>query len=236
MSTLNLNFYFALFALLVSIGNGVYFFIRWLNTKRQHLFLLYLSGGLASLVLFKVPNIIANAGYQISQQDFYSFFFITLLIYLLGVFSLIHAVRLMNNQGRISGRTFFFTLWFVVAIFYLGANFFIKGLSMAYPLWVAHLIFFIPAGLILLYELYRLFFAVKRFTMPKTSFMATTLATILLVTTSILYIIILMRPNSDIFWYVFVVSSTSVSFIQLIIGILLFFGFRSLAKARLKTF
>src|SRR3989344_5511196 len=85
----NLIFYFSLAALLVSVGGGIYFLVWWVKSGGRYPLLFYWAYGLAFLLLFKIPNILANAQVGFVQTDFYPFFFVTLLMSFLAYFAFI---------------------------------------------------------------------------------------------------------------------------------------------------
>lgn len=225
-------FLLSLTAFLISIGSGAYFLWWWIKSGRRYAILLYWAYGLGALLLFKVPNIIANAGVKIVQRDFYISFFATLLGYFLALFALRHGLSFFSDHSRGILINIFFKLWFGVAVAYLSLSFFAGGELSFAPVWGAHILFYIPAQLFLLRDLGRL--AKKfppSFVIPSLGKKLSIAGTILLVIISILYIGTQIFSHSREFWYFSVTASPVISLLQIISGILLFLGFRALARS-----
>lgn len=224
------NFYFSLIAFVISIASGAYFLWKWLATGKQRAFLLYWAFGLGSLLSFKIPNILANAAVIINQEDFYPFFFFALLANFLAYFALILGLEtLAPPYVRKSSRAIL-GFWFGIAATYFAFGFLIPGfgVDMA-PAWVGHILFYIPAQVLLLHEL-------KSVPVAKRSAkLMVTLGTLSLLLTSIIYILVQVGPYPPEFWYFSVISSNEISILQIFSGLLLFFGFRAVALSYLRS-
>src|SRR3990167_7865239 len=102
-------------------------------------------------------------------------------------------------------------------------------------MWIAHILFYIPAQIVLLYTLQRLRKQLSELTaISRTGIVLSASGVIVLLLTSIMYIFVQIRPNSKEFWYFSVISSPNISVLQIISGVLLFFGLHSLTQSYLK--
>ena len=231
-----LAFYLSLAAFLVSLGSGIYFFAWWAKSGRQHRLLLWWAFGSGSLLLFKIPNILAHAQVKISQEKFYPFFFITLLAYFLAYFALARGFAFFTEFSHGKLIVGLFGLWFVAAAAYLASAFLVPGIGVANaPVWMAHLLFYIPVQMFLFYELWR----VKKrpsgpVPVPNAGVVCAGAGVALLFITSILYISVQIGPYPREFWYVSVLSSQSISLLQIASGILLLFGLRVFAQSHIR--
>lgn len=230
-------FYLSLIAFLISIVGGMYFLVWWIKSARQHQFLLYWAYSLGSLLWFKIPNILANAGVKIAQEEFYSFFFVTLLAYFLAYFALIRGFAFFTGFPRSKFVMTIFAIWFGAAIAYFTLGFLVRDIGVLYaPVWIGHLIFYIPEQLVVLYALRRAAKQpVQTFSVPRTSVALTAVGVVLLVMSSVFYVAVQVGPYPKEFWYFAVVSSSGISFTQIVSGLLLFFGLRGFAKSYMQT-
>ena len=234
---LNSIFYLSLVASIISVASGIYFFLWWFRSERRHLLLLYLAYGLGSLLLFKIPNILANAKIEIFQEDLYPFFFITLLLYFLAYFAFLRGLDFFSQFPQKNYINKLFIAWFGIAVTYFALSFFVQGPDGAiFPVWVGHILFYIPVQIYLLYKLFKLETKPKgKITVPQIGVYLAVLGVFVLLLTSIFYIFVQVRPYSQGFWYLSVISSPNISILQIVSGILLFFGFRILAKSYFQT-
>ncbi len=233
----NPNFYFSLIAFLISLGGGIYFLVWWVKGGRRHPLLFYWSYGLGALLLFKVPNILANGQFQFVQEDFYIFFFATLLAYFLAYFALIRGFAFFMDIRHGKLLMSFCAVWLAFAAVYFAAGFLVPQIGpVRAPEWFSHVIFYIPAELLLFYMFRR---AVKQsgssFAFSKSGIFSTGAAIILLFLTSMFYITAQTGHYPGAFWYLPVISSAKISVFQIAIGIFLFFGLRSFAKVYIEV-
>ena len=224
----NFTFYISLGSFIVFFGAGIYFFTWWLKSNRHHQFLLYFALGLGGFLWFKIPNILANAHIEIVQQDFYLFFFVTLLAHFLAYFSII------------KGLTFFTEFSYKKSVlYYFSLTFFVPGFDLTYaPVWASHLLFFIPVQLCILYELWHIAKnPVKSLTVPFPGVMlfGTGTGVIFLIASSLFYIFVQIWPYPQEFWYFAVTTSTNISFLQIISGLFLFFGLCVLSQSYIRA-
>ena len=232
----NFSFYFSLIAFLIHIIGGIYFFVWWIISGRKHLPLLYFAYGLGVFLLFKIPNILANFGVTIVQKDFYPFFFISLLLYFSAYIVLIKGVILLSGFSYRKLLSHFFKAWFGVAVFYFALSFF-GGYELTYaPVWMGHILFYIPAQFFLLNELW---WASRRGADPQSisgfGVICAAMGTIGAFAASILYIVVQTMSSSRVFWYFSAVSSWSISIVQIISGLFLFVGLYSMARSHLRS-
>lgn len=225
-------FYFSVIAFLISVGSGIYFLTWWIGTGGRHRPLLYWAYGLGLLLLFKIPNILANGGAEIVQQDFYFFFFVTLLLYFLAYVALIKGLVLLAgfSYGVLTMRVF--KLWFGLAVIYFTLSFFAEYELTYAPVWVGHLLFYIPAQLFLLHEL---LWVARRasgsLAISRTGAAYAAAGVIVTFITSALYIAVQVWPYPREFWYFSVISSSNISILQIISGLLLFIGLHIMARS-----
>ena len=230
-------FYFSLIAFFVSIGSGFYFWRLWSKNGKRHYFLLFWAFCLGTFLLFKIPNVLVNARVPIIQDNLSVFFFITLCLYLLAYFALIAGLELFadfRGRGLYSKR---FTAWLAIAVIYFAVTFLAPAsLAKFASIWMGHLLFYIPAQVFLFRNISR---AVKltqnSINPPRYGIYLLQLGVVALFLTSVFYIWTLINPQPASFWYFSVISSPDTSILQIISGLLLFFGFRALAKSYLKT-
>ncbi len=215
------EFYVSFSALLVPIIGAIYFFTKYFQTGKPAF--IWWALGMGSLMLFKVPNILFNAGVEIIQSEWYPYFFITLLAYIFSYFALTKGLASISGHAHIVLPRLFFSVLFFGAIFF-GLVFLTNS---GFPVWVGHVLFFIPAQLFLLHEL-------RRGTKSKWSFgfICTALGVVALLITSMLYIFVqVFNPYPHDFWYIAVISSTTISVVQIAAGLLLIGGLRSIARS-----
>lgn len=229
--TANVNFYLSLAALLISAGGGVYFLSWWFRDGRRNRFLLLWAGSLGMLFWFKIPNILANAGITIVQQDFYKFFFVTLLMYLLAYMALMRGLLFFTKcpyGGLMSG---FMYTWFIVAVFYFSLSFLMPGLELTYaPVWAGHVLFYVPAQLFILYELFRVSRRPDMALVPRAGIIFTGLGVILFLASSVLYIFVQTYSYPLEFWYLSAISAPSISLFQILGVTSLFYGLYAFSK------
>ena len=230
------TFYLSLSALLISLGSGIYFLAWWLQRRKKYPFLIYWAYGLGALLWFKIPNILANAGFEIVQQEFYLFFFVTLLAYFLAYFALIRGLvffRKSPHNKRVLG---FFAMWFGAAVIYFALSFF-AGYELTYaPVWAGHLFFYIPVQLFLLYKLWQVVKeSAESIAISRIGATLTAAGVLVSITSSVFYIFIQTGPYPQEFWYFSVISSSSISLLQIISGLLLFFGLHAIARSYLRN-
>ena len=230
------NFYLALIAFLISLGSGIYFLVWWFKSGRRYRLLLCWACGLGSLLWFKIPNIIANAKIEVVQEDLYPFFFVTLLIYFLAYFALIRGFAFFTKFSNGESIVGLFALWFWAAILYFASSFLVQNIGVSdAPVWVGHLLFYIPSQIFLLYELWRVTKRPARpFIISNTSIALTAMGIISLLMSSVLYIAAQAITYPKEFWYFAVIYSSNISSLQIISGILLFFGLRGFMKSYLR--
>ena len=233
----NPSLYLALAALLISIGSGLYFLGWWYLTGKKYRFLLYWAWGLGTLLLFKLPNILINAEVEIIQEDLYPYFFVTLLLYFLAYFALIRGFAFFAGSSNIDRIAKWFTFGFILAVLYFAASFFIPGIGVKNaPVWAAHLLFYIPAQVLLLREIWK---AARQPVRPKAisspGLVLTAAGLICLTITSIIYITAQIGPYPAEFWYLSVVFSPDISLWQVASGILLFLGLASFGRSYIKN-
>ena len=231
------TFYLSLVAFIISIASGIYFFAWWLTSGRRHSLLLYWAYGLGSLLLFKIPNILANARVEISQENFYPFFFVTLLLYFLAYFSFLQGLDFFIQSAPSKSIRGLFTAWFGVAVIYFALSFFVESPDgVIFPVWVGHVLFYIPAQIYLLYKLCRLEKnSEEQIVISQIGVHLAVLGVFVLLLTSVFYIFVQVWPYSQRFWYLSVISSPNISILQIISGLFLFFGFRIIAKSYLRA-
>lgn len=221
-----LNFYLSLTAFLVYLAGGVYFLFWWITRKGQPKFLLFFALGMGMFLWFKIPNILANTHINFVQQNFYPFFFITLLFHLLAYFALIKGLAFFTqySRGKYIARSFM--VWFGLAILYFALTFFVPNFDVTYtPVWAGHLLFYIPAQLFIGHELWRISKQQANAPIvPKTGIALMASGIILLLASSVLYIFIQVWPYPRKFWYFSVISSPGISVLQILSGLCLFFG------------
>ena len=230
----NSVFYLSLIAFFISIGSGVYFTVRWFVSGKKYTFLLYFAYGLGAQLLFKIPSILANGGAKFDQHDFYLFFYITLLAYFLAYFSLIKGLSYFENpvQNKFALGVPFFVL-FSIAVVYFALSFFVNN-SYA-PVWAGHIIFYLPAEFLLLHKLQQLHKQPQKSEADlKIGVKWSIFGTFLLMITSIFYIYTQVYPYPQQFWYVSVISSPTISLLQIASGSSLFIGFYFLTRFLLK--
>ncbi|OGZ11655.1 MAG: hypothetical protein A3D67_00485 [Candidatus Lloydbacteria bacterium RIFCSPHIGHO2_02_FULL_51_22] len=233
---LTLNFYLSFSVLLVSFLSGGFFLWRWAHGKRHQTFLLYWGVGFLFLSLFKIPNILAHAGVPIVQTDFYSFFFVTLVAYLLSYCAFNRGLETFIKTPRRTTGIFCFSALLVAAIFYFALTFF-KGPITSYPVWLGHIFFYIPAQLFMLHTVWLTSFPLKTtLAIPHEATALAALGILLLLVSSLFYIFLQAWPHplQPQFWYFSVINSSALSLIQIISQIFLFFGLRGFAHASLK--
>lgn len=225
-------FYFSLFAFLISVASGIYFLAWWIGSRGRYRPLLYFAYGLGALLLFKIPNIVANAGVVIVQQDFYPFFFITLLLYFLAYIALMRGLVLFADFSYSAMTVRFFKIWFGAAVLYFAFSFF-AGYELTYaPVWAGHLLFFIPAELLLFHELRSVARrpADSQTPISRSGAISATIGALVSVATSILYIVVQVWPYPRELWYFSAASSASISILQIASGLLFFFGLRAMVR------
>lgn len=223
----------------IFIGSALYFAKLWLQTKRKYSFLLFFALGFGSSLLFKVPNLLKNLGIPIHQQDFYFYFLVTLFLYLLSYYFFIKGLQSLHHKIWRWHTNIIFMLMSCFLILYLSVSFFVDGMNPILPVWVSHIIFFIPAQFYFFVMLYKLIKTeigendkIKNELSQPTFFLM--VGIYLLFTTSIAYIIVQTGSFSDRFWFLNVASSWGITVIQCLAGMALFLGLRSFAKTQLK--
>ncbi|MBI2414891.1 hypothetical protein HYV31_03620 [candidate division WWE3 bacterium] len=231
----NSIFYLSLAALFFSIVSGTYFAVSWFTTGRKHSFLLYFSYGLGTQLLFKIPNMLANGNMKIVQQDFYVFFCITLLAWFLAFFSLIKGIRLLSppRQPRLTTNWMFF-VWLGLAITYFMISFFVSDVYA--PIWFSHVLFYIPAQCLLLYEVRQLYLQTSNtdFTTRRGVWWIAN-GVVFLIATSCFYIYRQVYPYPPQLWYMSVITSPGIAGLQVVESFLLMVGFYKLTQSYLKT-
>lgn len=224
----NLNFYFSLASVLTSVAAGAYFLVYWFSTGRKDSYLLWWALGFFVLYIFKIPNVLINAGFNIVQTDMYPILFFGLLLYLISHFALVkglaHWIHNMNEPSVMG----FFAVMFFSAVIYLYLTFFVPGGTTNAPAWGSNALFYIPIQIFILYKLGQATKDVaESYTVSHVSLILTSLGMLALVASSILYIVVQVRPYSRMFWYLAVVNTPLVSIVQVAAIVLLFFGFHS---------
>ncbi len=231
------NFFFASLAFLISILSGVYFLRLYFSSGKKHTFLLYWAFGLGATLWFKIPSIIVNTHIQIVQPSLYTFFYVTLLVYFLAYFALIRG--LMPFRGFSHKKLFyvFASLGIASSAFYFYFTFFVHGFDITYtPVWAGHLLFFIPVQLLLLFRLFRIMqWSLYSSKISKVGILLTAFGTVTLSITSFLYMLVQTESVQRSFWYYSVATSSSISILQIVSGLLFFFGFRALALTYLSS-
>lgn len=227
----NANFWFSFFSLFIPISGGLFFLIGWQKTKQKSQFLLLFGLGLLSIQLFKLPNILINAGFAIPQYILNPYFLATLLLYLLGYYFL---ARGYLDFAKISNRVvdwFFLVIAILLVIYYL-ISFFVPKASL--PVWPGHILFFIPAQLIMLTVYYKT--VSNNMHLPnlsKANFFIL-MSNYLLFTTSIAYIYTQSGPVSHGLWYVFVTLSWGISILQILAYVSLLLGLYFLTRKKIQ--
>lgn len=193
--------------------------------------------GLGGLLLFKIPNILANAGFRVVQENLYQFFFGTLLIYFLAYFAILHGLCFFTKFARCRLTAVLSLFWIAGATLYFAASFLIPSLGVERaPVWVSHIIFYIPVQLLLLITLWRIHRQpTESLTVSKTGVVLTSGGVVALFFSSVLYVSTQTGPYPRAFWYFSVISSEQISVLQIIGGVLLFLGLRIFAKSYLNT-
>lgn len=228
-------FFLSLVALLISVFSGVYFLYLWFTSGKKHAFLLFWAYALGTILWFKIPNILINAGFSAVQSDYYIFFYVTLLVGFLAYPALIWGLISFRGFSQKKYYISFFLIWFFASAAYYSLSFFVEGFDVSYaPVWAGHLFFFIPAQICLLFRLWRTGqWSSPTHNIPKSSILLASLGTYILTCTSILYILTQIGAVHRGYWYYAVISSPWISVLQILSGLLLFFGFRILALSRI---
>ena len=234
---ITLHFYLAIIAFLASITGGIYFLTLWFRYEKKHTLLLYWAFGFGFLLLFKIPNILANTELTIVQHDIYAFFFVTLLLYFLAYPLFIEGLSTIRPFRYQKLFVLVGRILFPFSAVYFFFSFFVSGFDISYaPVWVSHLLFFIPAQLFLFFRLWDIARQATLYpVISKIGAQVAMLGTVGLFTTSILYVLVQVGSVQRILWYVSVVSSPWISALQIITITLLFFGFRSMALKYLQN-
>lgn len=229
----NLNFYLSLISVLFPVAAGIYFLFYWFEAGRKDAFLLWWAIGFGLLFLFKIPNVLVNAGLSIVQVDLYPFLFIGLLLYLFAHFAFVRGLaRIMPVMGE-RVMTGFFAVMFLGATIYFSFSFFAGFIGMARaPVWGSNVLFYIPIQIFIAYKLNSAMTAglPESRAISHAGITFTLLGMFALVASSILYIIAQTHPYTLAFWYLAVVNTPIVSIAQILAVFLLFFGFRIFAK------
>ncbi len=228
-------FFFSLFALLVYLFSGFYFLYLWLRTGRRFPFLLLWAYGFGTILLFKVPNILTNAHAGIVQYNLYPFFFVTLLLHFLAYSALIFGLIPFRGFSLKKHFIYFLLVWFAGSVAYYFLSFFVEGFDVTYaPVWAGHLLFFIPVQICLLFRLWRVWqwSSSPSRRISRSGVILAVLGTLALTGTSVLYIVTQVSVLQRHYWYYSVVSSSWISILQIVSGVLLFLGLRALVRSR----
>lgn len=228
-------FFFSLAALLICVLSGGYFLYLWFSTGKKFPFLLLWAYGLGTLLWFKIPNILINAGFGAVQSNLYVYFYITMLIGFLAYPALIWGLISFRGFSQKKYYISFFLIWFFASAAYYSLSFFVEGFDISYaPVWAGHLLFFIPAQICLLFRLWRTGqWSSPVHKIPKSAVVFASLGTYILTCTSVLYILTQIGVAQRGHWYYAVISSPWIALLQILSGVLLFFGFRILALSRI---
>lgn len=233
----NLNFYSSLISVLVSVGVGIYFLFYWVETGRKDSFLLWWATGFGLLFLFKIPNVLVNAGLHIVQVDLYPFLFIGLLLYLLAHFAFVRGLAHTMPVMGARSMTGFFAVMLLGATVYFSFSFFAGLIGMARaPVWGSNVLFYIPIQIFIAYKLNSAMTAglPESHAISHAGVTLTLLGMLALLTSSVFYIIVQTHPYTLAFWYLAVVNTPIVSIAQILAVLLLFFGFRIFVKDSLQ--
>jgi len=204
---------------------GVYFLGAWFISSKKKLQYLYAAIALCSFLLFKIPNILLNAGVFVLQTKWYIFFFVTMLLHLLGYFLLtnlfIAYVRQpRQNRYRVAFKTIFVVL-FTIATAYFAASFISGGADTFAPVWKSHLLVFIPAEICTFISLLLVLKYHLEHLKSKLPVYVALISVIFLLLSSVMYILVQTGTPPMQFWYLWVISAWSVSLVQYIAGGLL---------------
>jgi hypothetical protein len=225
----NINFWFSFFSLLIPISGGLFFLSKWIKTKQKNQFLLLFGLCLLSIQLFKLPNVLINAGFVIPQHFLNPYFLATLLLYLLGFYFLVKGYL---NFAQISNRVvnWIFLVVAILLVIYYFISFFVPKTSL--PVWPGHILFFIPAQLTTLIVYYKTVRKNARLSSLAIPNFFILMSNYLLFVTSIAYIYTQTGPLSHMFWYAFVTLSWGISVLQILAYTTLFLGLYFLTRKK----
>jgi len=224
----NFNFYFSLISVLASVGAGAYFLVYWFANGRKDSYLLWWAFGFASLYIFKIPNVLINAGFHIVQTDVYPVLYFGLLLYLISHYAFVRGLASWIHNLNEPTVTGFFAVMFFSAVIYLCLSFFAPGGTMSAPVWGSNALFYIPIQIFILYKLAQAAKeVVESYAISHVGLILTSLGMLALVASSILYILVQVGRYPRAFWYLAVVNTPIVSIVQIAAVALLFFGFHS---------
>jgi len=221
----NLQFIFSFLALIFGVFAGVYFFVNWLCRRRKCTFLVIWALALFLFYWFKIPNILSNAGLEITLTDFHGFFIGTAFIYFVAHIFIYLGIMFIE-PGTYSERTGkLLILWSGLALVFFSAYFLIEGLEQYMPLWLSVLFFYLPIQFLILSALYRWFRRKEVFTTKRSllGVFCMLLSIFSLIISSIFYLTQLLA-NPSMFWFAAVTFSYSNSLLQTLSTLLLVAG------------
>jgi hypothetical protein len=225
------NFLSSLCSLLIPLFGGFYFIYKWHKTKQNHQYLLSFGLCLLFIQLFKLPNILINAGFEISQAILNPYFLVTLCLYLVSFYFLTSGFLIFYQQKLRIIKTLFLSLISILIIYYF-ISFFIPTHPLYLPVWLGHVFFFIPAQFITLFVFYKTTSFWHRYNLAKSKFFISC-SLYLLFSASVAYIYVQTGPFTHLLWYVNVIMSWGISVLQIFAMIFLFLGLYFMAKSKI---
>lgn len=224
-------------ALAIALFGAVWFVTWWFVRTDRPQILLWWAYGMFALLLFKIPNILVNADVAVFQKDFYPFFFVTMTAYFLSFFAFIRGLMHISKRSFGDRTVLYLRIWFLACIAYFALAFFAPGFDVSYtPVWVSHLLFYIPAQILLLKTLFNVLNVPTAFPRPfGAGIICAVSGTITLMFSSVFYILLQVSAVRPEHWYYTIVSSSMISVLQIASATLLFLGFLFLGRSYLKN-
>lgn len=220
-----ITFWFSLLSLLIPVLAGLYFLTKWYLTGLKHRYLLFFGLSLLFIQLFKIPNILINAGNSLAPSILNPFFFVSLALYFFSYYLLI--VGLFDFVRHKIGKklNLLSVLWFLALVLYYSVSFFVPKGYLDFPVWPGHVLFFIPAEL-------ATFWYFNKLIVPSKQKAILILSVYLFFVTSIGYIYVQTGPSSGFLWYTFVTLSWGISLLQILATALLSVGLWLLVNSK----
>lgn len=227
------NFWLSLLSLLVPVVGGFYFLQKWLVSQRKHAYFLFFGLSLLFILLFKVPNILINAGLEILPTSLNPYFLITLTLHLVSFYFLVKGFLHFYQQSQRKVEPFFYSLVTLLLVYYF-ISFFVPFAPFPLPVWLGHIFFFIPAQLITLLIFYKINNTALGLNSVRSKFFIIW-SLYLLFATSIAYIYTQTGPSSQTLWYVYVTLSWGISALQIFSMFFLFLGLYFMTKEKTRS-
>lgn len=222
--------------LVIAAVAGIFFLGWWFARGRTHPSFFLWGIGFLFLFSYKLPSVFLHAGVtNFTQEELNPYLFLTLVLYFVALFVFIKGLSYVRPDRGV--KTFFeryFPFWAAAAVVYFFLSLFVPAAAVSYaPVWMGHVLFFIPAQLFLLQGLWRLknrpeFFAARQYAM------SAVFGALLLVVSSLQYIAVQVTAIKRSYWYFASISSWETSLVQVLSAAFLFVGFFGIARVFLK--